>query len=144
MKNNCPFCNTNKEKSRILAKYKYCFVLFSNPRLMPGHLLVIPYRHVEKLSELNQRELNELIKITIKFQEKIIKNIAQGCDIRQNFRPFIKDGKLKVNHLHFHLQPRYPNMDDELYAKCQIHEIKLFKPLTKPEIQKILKLIDEK
>lgn len=116
-------------------------MIFSNPRLMPGHLLVIPKRHVEKLSELNKDELDDLLKTTIKYQEKVIKDLAPGCDIRQNYRPFIKDGDLKVSHLHFHVQPRWPDTEDELFTKCQIHEIKLFKPLPITEKNRIEKLL---
>lgn len=134
---NCPFCKINKKKTWIIEQSEFSIVIFSSPRIMPGHLLTIPKRHVEKLSELTESELNNLIKLTIKYQEKIIKNIAPGCDIRQHYRPFIKDGKLKVSHLHFHLHPRWPNVKDELYVKCQIHEEKIFKPLTISEINEI-------
>ena len=37
---------------------------------MPGHMLFIPRRHVEKISELNKEEQEELIEVTIEFQEK--------------------------------------------------------------------------
>jgi len=52
----CPFCNINSEKTRILKDGNFTRVVFSNPRLMPGHLLVIPKRHVEKISDLNKEE----------------------------------------------------------------------------------------
>ena len=141
MNKECPFCNINQGKTRIIETEKHCLVVFSNPRLMPGHLLVIPKRHVEKLSELNEVELDDLLKLTIKFQEKIIKNIAPGCDIRQNYRPFIKDGELKVSHLHFHLQPRWPDVSDELFIKCQKLEIGLFKSLSDDEKSNIEELL---
>ena len=73
---------------------------------MPGHLLIIPKKYVEKLSELNSEERKEIFDTAIYFQEKILKNIAPGCDMRQHYRPFIPQRKFKVNHLHIHLQPR--------------------------------------
>lgn len=100
---------------------------------MPGHLLVIPTRHVERLSELDEAELNELLKTVIIFQEKILSSIASGCDIRQNCRPFLSEDALTVKHLHIHLLPREPY--DELYDKCQINEKKVFETLTKNEVQ---------
>lgn len=95
--------------------------------------------HVEKLSELNEEEKKELFDTVIEYQEKILKNIAPGCDIRQHYRPFLKQSELKINHLHIHLQPRKP--DDELYKKCQIYHKDVFKELTKEEINKISKLL---
>ncbi len=134
----CPFCNINKEKNRIIKAGKYVWVIMSNPRLVEGHLLVVPKRHVEKLSELNNDEKDELVNTTIEFQELILKKYASGCDIRQNCRPFQKESKLKVNHLHIHLQPR--ELFDELYKVSQIYEKELFKDLGDKEIKKFTKL----
>lgn len=135
----CPFCDIDKERNTVIKYYKDVFVMFSNPRLMEGHLLVVPKRHVEKISELNEEEKKELFDTVIKYQEKILKNIAPGCDIRQHYRPFLKQSELKINHLHIHLQPR--DFDDELYKKCQIYYKDVFKELTEQEINKISKLL---
>ncbi len=137
---NCPFCNINKKKTRIIKDNDSCYVCFSDPRMMEGHLLVIPKRHVEKLSELNEDERRELFNLVVEYQEKILKNIAKGCDIRQNYRPFQKQDNLKVNHLHVHLQPR--EFEDELYGRSQIFEKDIFKPLVQEEINKISKLLE--
>ena len=102
--------------------------------------MVIPKRHVGKLSELSKDEKEELLNFIIEYQEKILNNVAQGCDIRQNYRPFMKQGKLKIDHLHIHLLPR--EFDDDLYLKCQIFEKTIFKPLTQEEINKISKLLE--
>jgi len=131
----CPFCDINKEKTRIIKQGEYCYVCFSNPRLMEGHLLIIPKRHVEKISELNKNEKEELINFVVEYQEKILNGLARGCDIRQNYRPFQGKSKLKLDHLHIHLQPRH--FEDELYKKCQIFEKSIFKELTREEIDKI-------
>jgi len=53
---NCVFCEINKEKTRIIEEKEYTLVILSNPRLTEGHLLIIPKRHVEKISELNKEE----------------------------------------------------------------------------------------
>ncbi|MEK7538176.1 MAG: HIT domain-containing protein [Patescibacteria group bacterium] len=110
--------------------------MFSNPRLMKGHLLVIPNRHVTKLGELTTRERRELWETVMRFQARITSRLASGCDLRQNYRPFQKQDRLKINHLHIHLQPR--ELKDELYRKCQIHEKKLFKMVTDHEIEEIM------
>ena len=135
----CPFCEIDKDKTRIIKQGKHCYVCFSNPRLMPAHLLVISKRHVEKISELDKEEREELINFVIEYQEKILNNIAEGCDIKQNYRPFQAQGGLKLDHLHIHLQPR--EFEDELYKKSQIFEKDIFKPLIQEEIDKISKLL---
>ncbi len=128
----CRFCNLeNTEKQRVLSVHDYCLVIFSNPRLMPGHLLVIPKRHVLSLSELTDVERGELFNVTIEYQEKILKHLASGCDIKQHNRPFLKENDLKVDHVHIHLQPR--DFEDELYLKSGIYDREIFKPLLDAE-----------
>lgn len=128
---NCPFCNINPEITRLLDETKLSFAVLSNPALLKGHTIVIPKRHVERLSELSKEELEDLLNLTIKIENLILKKFI-GCDIRQNYRPFIQQGRLKVNHLHFHLLPR--ELEDELYKKSMIFERNLFKDLTKEEL----------
>ena len=139
MKKHCPFCDILKAKKGIIEEGKNVFVILSNPRLMAGHVLVIPKRHVENISELEEEERRELFYFTIKFQEKILKKIAPGCDIGQHYRPFITQNDLKIDHLHIHLQPRFLN--DELYQKSQIYHRNIFKPLTEKEASEITKLL---
>ena len=135
----CPFCDINSKKTKILREGKFTRVIFSNPKLMPGHLLVVPKRHVLKISELNKEEKEELFRLVEEFQEKILEKISSGCDIRQNCRPFQKQDRLKIDHLHIHLQPR--ELFDELYEKCQTFEKDIFKETAKDEIEKVISLL---
>lgn len=131
----CPFCDLDHQKTRILKDGAQVRVIFSNPRLMPGHLLVVPKRHVEKISELNKEERQEFFQTVIKYQEKILSKLATGCDIRQHYRPFQTQSKLKIDHLHIHLLPR--EFNDELYEKCQVYEKGIFKELSEGELNKL-------
>lgn len=135
----CHFCNLpNKENTRTLEELSHTVVIFSNPRLMPGHLLVIPKRHVVHLNELNEEEREELFNTAIAYQGKILRSISSGCDLKQNNRPFLPESELKVDHVHIHLQPR--EFEDELYKKSQIFEKEVFKPLSQSEIGKYSEL----
>lgn len=137
---NCAFCKIIKENSeRIIRQTEKVFVVLSNPKLMRGHFLVIPKRHVEKLNELDKEEKLELFEEIINVENVILEKIASGCDLTQHYRPFIKQNNLKVDHIHFHLKPR--EFEDELYKKVQIHEKELFSELTKEELEEIEKLI---
>ncbi len=142
MEKDCPFCNLTDKKSRILEEGKYTYVMLSNPRLMPGHLLVIPKRHIEgKLEDFSREERDETLDLLSKYQAKILKNIASGCDIRQNYKPYVENSRTHVNHMHFHLNPR--ELKDELYEKSDVHRIPLYKDLSKEEIQKVSFLLSK-
>lgn len=134
----CPFCNLVPERNRVIYEGKTVFVMPSNPRLIVGHLLVVPYRHIERPSELTVEGRKELFDTVLEFQEKILTKLAKGCDIRENFRPFIKQSDTKVNHIHFHLIPR--DLNDEIFQKYEKIQREVFKMMTKDEMEKIVKI----
>ncbi len=134
----CPFCEINNEKTRIIRKNILTTVALSNPRLMPGHTLVIPNRHLEKPWELTDNEIIAIFNEINFVRYKLLNSIATGCDVRQNYRPFLAQSKLKVNHVHFHVLPRTD--EDGLYKKSMKFEKSIFKDLTSKERETILKL----
>ena len=134
MENECAFCEiVNGKKTReLISETPYTLTILSNPSQIKGHCLVIPKRHVEKLSQLNKIEREELIEEVVKMQELLLSK-ASGCDIKQNYRPFIPDSKIKVSHLHFHVQPR--EFKDEMYKRSQIFEKDIFRDLSLNELK---------
>ncbi len=137
----CPFCVIDEQKTIIVEKKKLVYIALSNPRLVRGHLLVIPQRHAEKLSELTKEELNALWDTVIEYQQKIVSRLSTGCDVRQNYHPFQRQGRLKVDHLHVHLIPR--EFKDEIYQVMQIHETRLFRDLDEEEKHTVPLLLKE-
>jgi len=119
----CVFCEIEDE--RIVRESENTITILSNPYLMKGHSLVIPRTHVERLSELPQKVRYELVDEAMNMQELLMQRIqSPGCDLRQNYRPFLPNSKFKVGHLHLHVIPRFP--EDELYQKSMIHETLVF------------------
>jgi len=137
----CPFCKIDKAKTKILKEGKHYFIALSNPRLVAGHLLVVPKRHVEKASELTREERRSIFDAIIALEEEVLAKFAPGCDVKTHHRPFLKRSWVKVDHLHFHVQPR--EFEDELYQKSQKHEKELWKELFEAERKKFTKLFGE-
>jgi diadenosine tetraphosphate (Ap4A) HIT family hydrolase len=96
-------------------------------------------RHVLVPGELTVPERHELFDTLLDFQQRIITNVSTGCDIRQNFRPFIKQNQLKIDHVHFHLLPR--TLEDEMFHKVQVFERELFSALPEEEPRLFAKLL---
>jgi len=132
----CPFCNLTQ---RVLKANRQAFVILSNPRKVPGHFLVIPKRHVLKPWELAKSEIADLFELINFVEQRIIKQLSKGCDVRQHYRPYIKQGRIKVDHVHYHVIPR--DMDDSLYRRAEAHETAMFEELDPREAQKIAKIL---
>jgi len=57
----CPFCEIcNNESNRIIYKDNSIVVFPTNIPITPGHVLVCPTRHVQKIDELTDNELKSL------------------------------------------------------------------------------------
>lgn len=132
----CPFCNAGDQ---VLKSNEYAELVLSNPRKVPGHFLVNPKRHVEAPWELTAEELRDIFELIFFVEQKIIGTLGEGCDIRQNYRPFLAQGKLKVNHVHFHVIPR--SLDDYIYQISEKYDRELFADLDQAEADEVAKLL---
>jgi diadenosine tetraphosphate (Ap4A) HIT family hydrolase len=132
----CPFCNPSE---RILKENEYAQVLLRNPRKVAGHFLVVPKRHLEKPWELTDMELRDIFDLIFFIEQKIIGHLGDGCDIRQNYRPFMQQSNLKVNHIHFHVIPR--SLHDYIYSVSEKYDTELFADLDDMERDAVAKLL---
>lgn len=137
-KENCVFCDY--DRSKVIRESENSFTILSNPYLIIGHCLLVPKNHYESLIEISD---NILFELTIELKNVvgllIDKLHISGFDIRQNYRPFLKESKYKVNHLHFHVIPR--SFEDELYKKSMIYEKDVFKDLDKINYNYLMEIL---
>ena len=99
-----------------------------------GHILVIPYRHVAELDELNDKETLEmmsLVKSSITLLKKHIK--PQGFNVGINLGRAAGAGI--DQHIHFHIVPRWIG-DTNFMAVCS--ETKIISQSLE-ELYKVLK-----
>lgn len=137
MSTECPFCNLYE---RIIIENTNAVAILSNPRKVAGHYLVIPKRHIEKPWKLSEEEMLDIFRIITLIQKKIASEITDGSDVLEHFRPFIPQGKIKVNHIHYHILPRAFN--DEIYQTLEKHETEdIYTPLNSEERKKFESLL---
>ncbi len=133
----CPFCSQGEY---IVKENGLAYVLLSNPRKVAGHFLVIPKRHIEKPWEATPEEMAAIFELIFFVQKRLIEKICRGCYIRQNYMPFIKQNRVKIDHVHYHIIPRSPY--DELYQKVEKRETELFTDLSESEREQMAKLLE--
>jgi len=144
----CPFCIVDESKNRVFYEGARVYATLSNPRLMAGHLLVIPRQHVGAPFELNPTEQQELFDTALRFQKKLIEvfsgiwNKPAGCDLSIHTRPFMPQTELSIpGHVHVHLRPRF--WQDPYWGHVLRHEDDVFQPLSPEEQEKIQALLVE-
>lgn len=100
-KSKCPFCNIKE----ILFKDKWCYLKWDLYPVTNGHVLIIPFRHVENYFELSQHEIESVSYMIIEGRKLLEKEFKpDGYNIGINIG---KDAGQTISHTHIHLIPRY-------------------------------------
>ncbi len=106
----CIFCDKPKENkdedNLILYRGKYNFVIMNAFPYNPGHLMVVPYRHIGKLASMSPDERNEHYEIvsrsvTVLGEVNKTENFNLGMNLGRVAGAGIDD------HIHTHIVPRW-------------------------------------
>ena len=104
----CSACQTDiaSNKSLVVYKGKYSFIMLNLYPYNNGHLMIIPYKHSADYLELSTEELNEITSLNKK-AILALKNIMtpHGFNFGANIGQAAGAGI--HTHLHFHLVPRW-------------------------------------
>lgn len=75
-----------------------------------GHTLIIPKKHFKDLNEIEENELNHILKVAKELSLKIKESLkCDGFTLIQN-NGFVQD----VKHFHLHIVPKYINEQENL------------------------------
>lgn len=102
----CKYCDRDYQKSdRTILENRLFFANYDNHPVNPGHIKLIPKRHVDLLCELTAEEFIAMRDLMIEAKKLIDKaHHPDGYNIGVN------EGKAAgqtIFHLHIHLIPRY-------------------------------------
>ena len=104
----CIFCRIQRgeESERVLTRSELGFVTLNKHPYSPGHILVIPNRHVGDLEELEDDvslDLQRLMKRSVKALRE--EYVPHGFNIGMNLGRVAGAGV--PDHLHWHVVPRW-------------------------------------
>ncbi|MFC5994042.1 HIT family protein [Pseudonocardia hispaniensis] len=105
----CPFCRIPGLPDReglIVARGETVYALLNLHPYNPGHLMVLPYRHVAELEELTEREAAELMGFTQKAVQAI-KRVEAPHAFNVGLNLGAAAGGSLAEHLHQHVVPRW-------------------------------------
>ncbi len=97
----CPFCHMTKDE--IIKENKYALLTLAKAPYVNNHLLIIPKKHVLKLSKLSKKEKEAI--------EKLIYYGIKKLHLKhKNVTLLYREGNKKqvgksINHVHYHLIP---------------------------------------
>jgi ATP adenylyltransferase len=105
----CPFDRIPSLADRdglVIARGRRCYAVLNLHPYNPGHLMVVPYRHLATLEELDDDELVELMTMT-REAVRAVRAVSQphGFNVGLNLGG-VAGGSLS-EHLHQHVVPRW-------------------------------------
>lgn len=106
----CVFCAKLREpddaKALIVHRAEHCFVILNAFPYTAGHVMVVPYDHVDELRKLTDPAAQEMMTLTRKL-EGILREvyIPDGINLGMNLGKAAGAGV--AGHIHMHVLPRW-------------------------------------
>lgn len=105
----CPFCklvDLPDKEALILARGALVFAVLNLYPYNPGHLMVVPYRHVADYTDLTADETVELATFTQRAM-RVVRSVSMPHGFNIGMNQGVVAGAGIAGHLHQHVVPRW-------------------------------------
>jgi ATP adenylyltransferase len=106
----CVFCDSAQQaddaKALIVHRGEHCFVILNAYPYTPGHVMVVPYAHLDELRKLPVEAANEMIKLSQR-TESALRALYSPDGINLGMNIGKAAGAGIAGHIHMHVLPRW-------------------------------------
>jgi len=105
----CVFCEAVKlpdDKALIVHRGQHCFVILNMFPYTPGHVMVVPYAHVDELQKLPGEAANEMMALSQRM-ETVLRGLYKPDGINLGMNIGKAAGAGIAGHIHMHVLPRW-------------------------------------
>jgi ATP adenylyltransferase len=106
----CVFCDAPKEKDDskvfIVHRGKSCFIILNAFPYTPGHVMIVPYQHLDELQKLPADAANEMMALTQRM-ETVLRELYRPDGINLGMNIGKAAGAGIAGHIHMHILPRW-------------------------------------
>lgn len=105
----CPFCripSQDDEQGLVVARGTACFVVLNLYPYNPGHLMVVPYRHVADYRDLTEEETIEVARLS-QTAMQVLTEVSAPHGFNLGLNQGAVAGAGIAAHLHQHVVPRW-------------------------------------
>ena len=94
------------EKVRIVHRGRHCYVILNTYPYTPGHIMIVPYDHLDELHKLSAEATHELVDLSQRM-ELILRDLyhPDGLNLGMNIGKAAGAGV--AGHIHMHVLPRW-------------------------------------
>jgi ATP adenylyltransferase len=106
----CVFCDAPKEKDDakvlIVHRGQYCFVILNAYPYTPGHVMIVPYQHLDELQKLPVEAAQEMMALSQRM-ETVLRELYRPDGINLGMNIGKAAGAGIAGHIHMHVLPRW-------------------------------------
>jgi ATP adenylyltransferase len=105
----CIFCELQKlpdEDSKIVYRGQFCFIILNSFPYTSGHVMVVPFVHVDELQKLPEVAAHEMMASSQKM-ENILRRVYTPDGINLGMNIGRAAGAGVTGHIHMHVVPRW-------------------------------------
>jgi ATP adenylyltransferase len=106
----CLFCErlqqSDDAKTLIVHRGRHCFVILNAFPYTAGHVMVVPYEHVDQLQKLSAPAAQEMIELTQRM-EGILRGLYKPDGLNLGMNLGKAAGAGVAGHIHMHILPRW-------------------------------------
>ena len=106
----CVFCDAPKEnddaKTRIVHRGQKCYIILNTYPYTPGHVMIVPYAHLDELQKLPTDAANEMMALSQKI-ETVLRELYHPDGINLGMNIGKAAGAGIAGHIHMHELPRW-------------------------------------
>lgn len=105
----CVFClrsAEDDEKALVVHRGQHCFVILNRYPYTSGHIMVVPYAHLDTLEKLPTPAAHEMIELTKKM-EGVLKSLYRPDGVNLGMNIGKAAGAGVAGHIHMHVLPRW-------------------------------------
>jgi ATP adenylyltransferase len=106
----CVFCEVIKErddeKARIVLRGRHCFIILNTFPYTSGHVMVVPYAHLDELQKLPADAAQEMMGLSQKM-EGVLRELYRPDGVNLGMNIGKAAGAGVAGHIHMHILPRW-------------------------------------
>lgn len=106
----CVFCEAvaagDDQKTRIVYRGNHCFIILNAYPYTPGHVMIVPYSHVDELRKVAPEAAHEMIDLSQRM-ETVLRELYHPDGINLGMNIGKAAGAGIAGHIHMHVLPRW-------------------------------------
>ena len=106
----CVFCEAAREtddaKTHIVHRTQHCYVILNTFPYTPGHVMIVPYAHLDELQKLASDAANEMMALSQRM-ESVLRELYHPDGVNLGMNIGKAAGAGIAGHIHMHVLPRW-------------------------------------